>query len=282
MHWLRALFNKQPTQIPAAQWEQCLASIPFLSSLSDTEKDKLKSTSEAFLDQMRFTGAAGFAITDDVAITIAAQACLPVMNLSLKLYRDIPSIIVYPAAILIAQQDFDEAGVVHEWNEPSAGASVDAGGPVLLSWEDVQDVHDTDANVVIHEFVHKIDMEGGAVNGCPVFLPGMHDGISRTTWAQVFSHAYEDFVGRVEAAEVLLPDDFDLNTPEHEALWAELTATMPLDPYAAQDPAEFFAVAAEGFFIHPQALQDCYPNAYQLLTAYFRQDPLARFSRMAR
>lgn len=273
MRWLRRLLRERP-RIPEALWDDCLHWLPFLQSLPPADQARLKSRSEDLLARKGFTGAAGFELSDDVAVMIAAQACLPVLNLTLDLYDDMASIIVYPAAFLIPQKEMDAAGVMHEWHEPASGEAVDAGGAVVLSWEDAQQSDAPGYNVVIHEFVHKIDMADGGANGCPPFLAAYHRGLDGREWRDVFRAAYADFQQRVDTLEAQLPEHFDENDPAHIALWDELGADLPIDPYAATHPAEFFAVASEAFFVHPQPLQEDYPDVYRLLASYFRQDPL--------
>lgn len=207
---------------------------------------------------------------------IAAQACVLVLNLDLTLYDDMSAIVVFPDAFGIRQRHIDEAGVVHEWDEELAGEAVDDGGAVVLSWTDVELQQEPDAthNIVIHEFAHKIDMGRGSANGCPPFLKDLHDPAPLSNWPEVFSAAYDDFCARVDDMEASLPDDFDFDQPDHAERYDELAAELPLDPYASRDPAEFFAVASEAFFVAPAPLADGYPQVYRKLAAYYRQDPL--------
>lgn len=274
MRWLRTLLQRERTHVPADLWSDCLQRLPFLRRLDAQELQRLKSLCEALLTRKSFAGAAGFELRDDVTVMIAMQACLPILNLTLDLYDDIAAIIVYPAAFVIPQRQMDEAGVMHEWHEPASGEAVDAGGAVVLSWEDAQEHGASGYNVVIHEFVHKIDMHDGNTNGRPPFLSPFHRELDARRWQQVFSDAYADFQRRLDQAEACLPDDFDDQFPAHSALWDVLCSDLPLDPYAASHPAEFFAVASEAFFVHPEPLRRDYPELYRLLAAYFRQDPL--------
>ncbi|WP_420473988.1 zinc-dependent peptidase [Noviherbaspirillum sp. ST9] len=274
MQWLRHLFNRRKPEIPPSLWAASLERLPFLDRLTPAECAQLKGLCEELLARKTFTGAADFALTDEVAVLIAAQAALPVLNLTLDLYDDMAGIIVYPSAFMIPQSEMDEAGIVHEWHEPASGEAVHAGGAVVLSWEDAQESDAPGYNVVIHEFTHKIDMARGAANGCPPFLADFHRGIASGHWKKVFSGAYEDFVRRVDERDAALPEDFDDNRPEHAALYDELFGDLPLDPYAARHPAEFFAVASEAFFVLPEPLSEDYPEVYRLLSHYYRQDPL--------
>ncbi|WP_292936412.1 M90 family metallopeptidase [Noviherbaspirillum sp.] len=274
MQWLRQFFSRDTPRIPDPLWQDCVMRLAFLQQLSPLELERLKALSEALLGKKTFTGAAGFELTDEIAVNIAAQASLPVLNLTLDLYADMAGIIVYPSAFIIPQSEMDEAGVVHEWHEPASGEAVDAGGAVVLSWEDVQERDAPGYNVVIHEFAHKIDMGDGHANGCPPFLTACHEGLDPRLWQRTFSAAYADFVRRVHALEDQLPDDFDDADEADAALYDELLGALPLDPYAARHPAEFFAVASEAFFVLPEPLAEDYPEIYRLLAQYYRQDPL--------
>jgi MtfA peptidase len=276
MQWIKRLFNKEPPRIPDRMWEDCLDRLPFLDALPAEDLVRLKETAEMLLSRKSFAGAAGFELTDETAVLIAAQASLPVLNLSLDLYDDMSGIIVYPGSFIIPQTEIDEAGVVHEWHEPAAGEAVHAGGAVILSWEDASDASAPGYNVVIHEFVHKIDMHDGGANGCPPFLPEFHSSLRPAEWKKVFSSAYEDFLAEVDARDARLPPDFDDADPPHAALYDALFSDLPMDPYGARHPAEFFAVASETFFVSPQPLEEDYPEVYRLLARYYRQDPLGR------
>ncbi len=215
-------------------------------------------------------------MTDDIAVRIVAQAALPVLNLTLDLYDDLHGIVVYPAEFIVPQSEIDEDGVVHEWREPVAGEAFSAGGPVVLSWEDVESGEDPLAghNVLIHEFVHKIDMEHGDANGRPPFLAPYHQNLQAAEWQAAFATAYADFSARVEILEDSMPDDADLDDPQTAARIEALFAMLPLDPYAATHPAEFFAVASEAFFVKPTPLATDYPAIYRLLSLYYCQNTL--------
>ena len=270
--------SREPARIPDALWLTTLRQLPFLDRLDDDERARLKSLCERLLDRKPLSGAKGFEVSDEVAVLIAAQACVLVLNLDLALYDDMSAIIVFPDAFGVKQQHVDEAGVVHEWDEELAGEAVEQGGAVVLSWQDVALQHEPGAthNIVIHEFAHKIDMGRGAANGCPPFLPGLHDPALLNDWPAVFNAAYDDFCARVDHLENSLPADFDPERDDDADLYDALAAELPLDPYASRDPAEFFAVASEAFFVDPQPLAEGYPQVYRKLTAYYLQNPLDR------
>lgn len=274
MQWLRQFFNRDKPRIPDSLWRTTLNRLPFLQQAPAHDLERLKALCETFLDRKTFTGAAGFELSDEIAVLIAAQACLPVLNLTLDLYDDMAGIIIYPGSFIIRQSEMDEAGVVHEWHEPVSGEAVDAGGAVILSLEDVEDSDAPGYNVVIHEFAHKIDMRDGVPNGCPPFLAAYHSDIDVRRWQHCFSAAYRNFIARVDALDARLPEDFDADDTDDAAFYDELFSELPIDPYAAKHPAEFFAVASEAFFVLPEPLAEDYPEIYRLLSQYYCQDPL--------
>jgi len=278
MELIRRLFRRGTPEIPDRLWQSCLRSMPFLDRLDAGELASLKNLASRFLTIHAIGGAAGFVVTDEVALQIAVQACLPVLKLSLALYRDMAGVIVYPSAFIVRHSETDDAGVVHEWQAPLAGEALDAGGAVVLSWEDAQQdpAWEDAGNLVIHEFAHKIDMGDGAANGCPPFLPGSHREISPALWKSAFSAAYANFCGRVQALERQLPANFDEDNNSHAARYAELAQALPMDPYGAESPAEFFAVASEAFFVQPWPLAEAYPQVFELLEKYYRQRVLRR------
>ncbi len=273
MKLLNRLFRRAAPEIDEAPWRQAVQAMPFLHRLDADDLARLKSLAARFLDTHAVSGAGDFEVGNEVALRIAAQACLPVLNLTLDLYDDMAGVIVYPAAFVVRHSEVDEAGVVHEWEAAMAGEALDAGGAVVLSWEDAQQDHlwDDGGNLVIHEFVHKIDMGSGGANGCPPFLVQFHAGIDPAHWKAAFSAAYDDFCARVDALERQLPPDFDEENEHHLDLYADLAQALPMDPYGAEAPAEFFAVASEAFFARPAPLQRAYPQVFELLEKYYRQ-----------
>jgi Mlc titration factor MtfA (ptsG expression regulator) len=242
---LKRLFRPPPPEIPAALWQKTLLRNAVLFRHLDTAaRQRLKTLSEAFLAAKEFCGAQGLVLQDEILVSIAAQACLPILELGLGAYRDWVGIIVYPDEFIVPRADMDEDGIVHQYEEAVAGEAWE-GGPVILSWRDVKRADGT-FNVVIHEFAHKLDMRNGATDG----IPALHSGLTFDTWKTVLYRAYDDFCLRQEKG-----------------------LALPMDAYAAEDPAEFFAVASECFFVAPADLRDAYPDFYRLLSRYYRQDP---------
>lgn len=230
-------------------WRRVIDDRPLFDGLAADELSLLKELATLFLAEKNVHGAAGQEIDDRVRVTIAAQAALPILNLGIDYYKGWVEVIVYPGEFVPVREVVDEAGVVHQTRHPLAGESW-LGGPLILSWADVDHIDDgAGANVVIHEFAHKLDMLNGAVNG----FPPLHAGMEREEWASVFSAAYKDFRSRVERGE-----------------------ETAIDPYAGESPAEFFAVMSEVFFAAPALLKAEYRLVYEQLAKFYRQDPAAR------
>lgn len=247
--WLRN--RQEPAPLPDALWQSVVAALPFLAALSDEEQRRLRRLAEDFLAEKEFTAAGGLGLSDEICVSIAAQGCLPILKLGLDYYRGWVGVIVYADEFIIPRSIEDEFGVVHEYQELASGEAWD-GGPLLISWRDAQ-MAGSGYNVVIHEFAHKLDMLNGEANGVPP-LPAE---ISRSQWQRVLQASYEDFCTRVDAAEA----------SGQETLF---------DPYAAENPGEFFAVMSEVFFETPSMLQDAYPALYTQFASFYRQDPAAR------
>ena len=123
--------------IPEAVWQRTVAGLPFLAALDATDRQRLKTLSEAFLGAKQFTAAGGLELNDEICVAIAAQGCLPILNLGLAAYRDWVGIVVYPDEFVVPREIHDEAGVVHEYDDVLSGEAWQ-GGPLLVSWHDVQ------------------------------------------------------------------------------------------------------------------------------------------------
>jgi Mlc titration factor MtfA (ptsG expression regulator) len=239
----------EPPPIPQALWQRTLAAYPFLAARPADEVARLRSLAAQFLREKEFHGAQGLAITDEIALAIAAQAVLPVLHLGLDWYGDFVGIVVHADQVVARRRSEDEAGVVHEWDEVLAGEAMDQ-GPVMLSWHDVQAAGEPDGsayNVVVHEFVHKIDLRDGEPDGCPP-MPARR----RRTWQAVMQAEYERFRERVVIAERF----------GGEPTW--------LDPYGAEDPGEFFAVAGEAYFVNRARFGQEFPALLALFDGFFR------------
>lgn len=245
--WQARIIRRSP--VSDAEWARAFAGLPLLTDLSESERRELRDLAILFLHDKTLTGAGGLEVSRDMALQIALQACLPVLRLGLDWYSRWSQVIVYPDSFVPRHSEVDEAGVVHEVRRPLEGESWQR-GPVILSWRGASGAGTLDgANLVIHEFAHKLDMRTGTANG----RPPLHRDMSPAQWARVLSAAFDDFRRRLDADEEL-----------------------PFDAYAAESPAEFFAVLSEVFFEWPEALHESYPAVYEQLRAFYRQDPLAR------
>jgi Mlc titration factor MtfA (ptsG expression regulator) len=233
-----------------ALWTGVVGRLSFLHGLTQQELQRLREWVTLFLRAKRISAAGGLMLTDDMRVTIAAQACMPILNLDLDYYDGWVEIIVYPEEFVPEYEYMDEDGLVHHVREPMSGEAW-LGGPVILSWHDASRGHEVDGyNVVIHEFAHKLDMLNGDANG----FPPLHAGMSRQAWSAAFGAAYEELRGRVDAGE-----------------------DTAIDPYAAETPGEFFAVISEAFFETPLVAKESYPDVYAQLSLFYRQDPAQRF-----
>jgi Mlc titration factor MtfA (ptsG expression regulator) len=252
-----------------ALWDEATARWLFMRGLTDDEKSRLRALAETFIGGKRFSGTHGLEVSELMQVEVAAQACILVLELGIEWFDGWTEVIVYPAQFAPEREYEDEAGVVHMTRDPMAGEAW-LGGPVILSYEDVALAADEELrvagyNVVIHEFAHKLDMRSGEPNG----FPPLHEGMDVRAWKRDFSAAFEDFTRKVEAAESL---------PTERRIQAALDK-LPIDPYAAENAAEFFAVGSEAFFETPESLAPAYPAVYARLAEFYRQDPLARLAR---
>ena len=245
--WLRR--RRAAPDLPDALWSGTLARYPFLAARPAEERERLRALSAEFLARKEFHGANGLQITDEIALAVAAQAVLPVLHLGLSWYDDFVGIVVHPEEVVARRTEMDDSGVVHAWNEVLAGEAME-GGPVMLNWRDVAHAgHSADAgfNVVIHEFVHKIDMRDGVPDGCPP-LPSRR---AREHWRRTMGEAYERF-----REAVVMAERFGAERP-----W--------LDDYGASAIDEFFAVACEAYFVNRERFTQEFPALVELFDGFY-------------
>ena len=167
-----------------AMWRRVRRRLPFLAGLSADEERRLKEMAVVFLAEKEFSPVRGTQLSDEDRLSIAAQACLPILELGIDWYDGWVGIIVHPSDFRVKRAETDDHGVVHEWDDELAGESW-PGGPVVLSWEALDEagtVARGGVNVVIHEFAHKIDMTDGEADGVPL-LPSRR---ARKDWLEVF------------------------------------------------------------------------------------------------
>jgi MtfA peptidase len=224
--------------------------IVFFRRLSASDRGELLGHIQVFLAEKRFEGCSGFAITDEVRVTIAAQACLLLLHRRTDYFPNLLTILVYPLSYMVEErrqigEHLWEEGTVHRLGETGRRM-----GSLVLSWGAVKQgaADPSDGkNVVLHEFAHQLDFENDAVDG----VPGLATREQQLAWAAVM---------RSEYASLRAADESGVPTL--------------LDTYGATDPAEFFAVSVEAFFEQPHALRAHHPKLYAELRSYFRQDPV--------
>lgn len=230
------------------KWREILRrNVPYFYSMPADLQLQLKQHILVFVDEKDFMGFEGVQIDDEIKITIAAQACLLLLNRKTDYYPKLKSIYVYPEAFVTNHPTKDVAGVVHEQRRVLSGESWEL-GKVVLSWRDTKDgaiIVDDGRNVVIHEFAHQLDQETGSANGAP-FLKHKN----RRCWSEVLSKEFDVLHSQMLKGEPSL-----------------------LDKYGATNPAEFFAVASEVFFEQPQKLQHIHPNLYSQLQDLYHINP---------
>lgn len=244
--------------LPEDLWTEAVAMLPFLERYDGAILVELRDRVVLFLEDKSIVGANAFDVTPLMRVIIAIQACVLVLRLESDAYAGWNNVVVYPDEFRPKIEYMDEDGVMHVREHEIAGEAWQ-GGPVLLSWADVdrsRNFDESGMNLVIHEFAHKLDMRNGEPDGIPL----LHSGMSGADWKRIADAAYTRFVDEVEAWEAA----------------GEPDESMPfIDPYAADAPEEFFAVCSEMFFAAPEELRVIDPEYYDLLRRYYRQD-LAR------
>jgi MtfA peptidase len=243
-----------------ALWTQTLEALPFASQRSPSELARLRELASLFLDSKEFSGAQGFAVRDEHAVMVAVQACLPILHiapperpdLAMQWYDGFVGIVLHAGEVRARRQWLDDDGIEHNGTERLTGEMLE-GGPLMLSWADVQTAGQTASqayNVVIHEFAHVMDVRDGVADGCPPMPREV-----RQQWLGVLRSEYEAFVEHLDAW-----DRFGAATGLPEPL---------LDGYATTSPDEFFAVAAEAYFVQPQAFALRHPALQRLFDGFF-------------
>lgn len=245
-HWReRKILNRHPIQESA--WQHALAHCSPARRLGADAQIRLRVLATLFLRDKSLDPVQGLQLDDNMRALLAAHACIPILNLGLKWYRGWRGVVLYPGLFVPDRQYADAAGVVHHSRRVMAGESWQQ-GPLLLSWESVMQTGIPPGhNVVIHEFAHKLDMLNGEANG----FPPLHRDMRKREWTLVFHGAYEQMQS-----------------------WYNQGQLLPMDVYALENPAEFFAVASETFFEMPRVLREALPDVYRQLGLFYLQDPL--------
>lgn len=255
-NWFRNNRRKKILATPfPREWEKYIQNhIPYYQHFNNVEKKRLQNLVQIFVADKHWVGCNDLALTDEIRVVIAAQACLLVLALPDDYYRRVKSIYIYPSTVLVPERP---KGFFEVSKTPTRGPMPIAGqahyrGPVILVWDAVKrEARDPEQghNVVYHEFAHKLDMLDGKADGTPPLTT--REEYQR--WMEICSREYLELSHRIEHGEPAF-----------------------LDSYAATNEAEFFAVATENFFNKPEEFKYHHPELYQVLRGFYRQDPAQR------
>jgi Mlc titration factor MtfA (ptsG expression regulator) len=245
--WRRQRIGRRP--FPAAWRDIVRRLVPLARELPAAQQLRLKRHIQVLLAEVPFIGCAGLEVSDEMRVTIAAQAAFLLLGRGGS-FGNLREVLVYPGHFVVPRSEAAAGGVVHEGRDVLAGQSWQR-GQVIVAWDAVRagaaDPHDG-ANVVMHEFAHQLDQATGAANGAPY----VGRGALQQAWARVMNQEFDALVARLARAEPGL-----------------------IEPYAATSPAEFFAVTSELFFEKPDTLAAERPALYEQLKRCYRLDPLS-------
>ena len=237
--------------VPHEAWEKLMREGNIFTGLSAVERAHLRELTTLFFHRKDLSGVQGLTVSPEMAVAVAAQACLLILKLGLDSYDGWVEVVIYPGAFRVTRDSADEIGLISHQDQQLHGESWSR-GPVILSWDEVAaDIAASHPghNVVVHEFAHKLDMLDGSANG----IPPMHHGMVREKWTEAFSEAFAHLQQQL--------------VQHHRPR---------LNPYGATAPAEFFAVVSEYFFSDPHTLRREAPAVYDQLALFYRQDPANR------
>jgi Mlc titration factor MtfA (ptsG expression regulator) len=250
VNWLERLpWRQPPPAIDDIRWHAAVAASPLARRLAADDRQRLRALAAQFLARKRLHAIAGVELGPARQLLIAVQACLPVLHLGFRALRGWREVIVYPGQFKVRRSHHDEhTGVITEGDDVLIGEAWER-GPLVLSWADVQlDLEQPwdGFNVVVHEIAHKLDMLDGPPDG----VPPLPRGIARRQWIEAFQRAFD----RLAA---------DVGRGRHTVI----------DPYAATDAGEYFAVVSELHFSAPAILARAEPAVAALLAAYYGPSP---------
>lgn len=243
--WLRP----RPPTIEHGHWQAASEQLPWVAALDPQRRDRLRTLAARFLHEKTITPLGGLELDAGQRVQLAALCCLPLLEFGRAGLRGWSQLLVYPDAFRVRRSHLDAAGVLHEWDDELIGEAWDQ-GPLILSWADVQaDIAEPDAGfcVAVHEMAHKLDVLDGELDGTPPLPSGWQRG-----WARDFQQAYDGFCAQVDAGR-----------------------DTTIDPYAAEAPEEFFAVASEYHFSAPRLLAEAMPRVAAHLARFYGPSPLA-------
>ena len=231
------------------QWQQIITkNVPLYNRLPEPLREQLHGLVRVFFAEKRFEGCAGLEITDEIKVTIAAQAGMLLLNRKAALFSKLRTILVYPHTY-VAKTASSAGGVSVEGRSARLGESWQ-NGPVVLAWDSVKGGTSNIAdarNVVLHEFAHQLDQEDGVADGAPI----LEHRSRYVAWARVLGAEYEALQKKRRKGRRAV-----------------------MSKYGATNPAEFFAVATETFFEKPRQMKKRHPELYDELKDYYRLDPV--------
>nr|XP_061812036.1 protein MtfA-like [Nerophis lumbriciformis] len=243
----RRILKDKP--VSEADWQAAVARLPLIAGLDLERQARIRAMATWFLDEKDFYPSGGIELTEPKRLIIAAQACMPVVDLGYHWLDGWYSIYVYPGLFRTRRATRNTQGLVSEDTRTLSGEASSQGG-IVLSWDDIEDdiAHGGDGeSVIIHEIAHKLDMRNGPADG----YPPLHRHMRSRDWAGAMQSAFDDLKERASRREA------------------------PIDPYGATNPAEFFAVSSEYYFERPQALRRAYPDVFQQLVQFYRNNAMA-------
>lgn len=231
------------------EWEQIVQrNVPLYNRLPESMKKQLGGLVNVFLAEKDFEGCGGLEITDEIRVTIAAQACMLLLNRKAAYFRKLRTILVYPHTYA-ARTSSSDGNIMVEGQSVRLGESWQ-NGPVVLAWDSVtggtSNIADA-RNVVLHEFAHQLDQEDGAADGAPI----LEKRSRYVAWARVLGAEYETLQSKKK---------------KHRR--------SVMNKYGATNPAEFFAVATETFFEKAKQMKKRHPELYNEMKEYYKLDPV--------
>ena len=243
----RARLRAQP--VPPEWCRLVERNLPIFRRLPPADQTELLGHIQVFLAEKHFEGCGGLELTDEIRVTIAAQACLLLLHRETDYYPRLRSILVYPSGYRAHREGHADGGIWEEADEERLGHTQQQLGALVLAWDSAKRgaLEPTDGeNLVLHEFAHQLDFEDESTNG----TPALESRSEYLAWGRVMSEEFEALRAAEEAGRPTL-----------------------IDQYGTTNPAEFFAVVTEAFFERPHALRRRHPELYERLAAFYRQDP---------
>lgn len=252
-NWVRDHRRKNILKDPfPTEWEQYLGqNVSHYRRLAPQDREHLRALTQVFVAEKNWEGCGGLVLTDEMRVTIAAQACLMVLSIPHDLYRRVESILVYPSTVVTPERPL---GVFEISQTPRTGhvpilGQAQARGPVILAWDSVLQTArhpESGHNVVYHEFAHMLDLFDGHADG----TPPLECTEAYRRWVEVCSREFLRLRSLADSGKRTF-----------------------LDRYGAVNEAEFFAVVTEQFFDRPVELNDHHPELYLVLRDFYRQNP---------